>query len=245
MRIAVNTRFLIDNKLEGIGWFTHEVAQRLVQSRPDDDFLFLFDRRFNLSYIYSSQVKGQSVFPPARHPWLWWWWYEKSIPRVLKKWKADVFFSPDGYCSLTTHVPTVMVTHDLAHLHFPQYIPQRVRRYYDANVPKFMERAEKIVAVSEFTKMDVVKQYGVSPEKISVACNGCKEDFVPIAENQQSYIRKNYTNGQDFFVHVGAIHPRKNIVRLIKAYEIFKKKNTIKNGTPARWQNGMAVGCRL
>jgi hypothetical protein len=119
MKIAINTRFLMPNQLEGMGWFTHEVLKRWVAWYPEHQFIFIFDRAFSEEFIFGDNVKGMATFPPARHPILFYWWYEHSIPKLLKKEKVDVFVSPDGFASLKTTVPTLMVLHDIAWRHFP------------------------------------------------------------------------------------------------------------------------------
>ncbi|MGB0431891.1 MAG: glycosyltransferase family 1 protein, partial [Bacteroidia bacterium] len=100
MRIAVNARFLLHGQLEGIGTFSHEVLQRVVKLHPQHEFIFLFDRPYHESFIYADNVKPVVLFPPARHPVLFVWWFEFSVAMAIKKYKADLFFSPDGYLSL-------------------------------------------------------------------------------------------------------------------------------------------------
>ncbi|MBK9512111.1 MAG: hypothetical protein IPO05_00430 [Flavobacteriales bacterium] len=56
MRIAVNTRLLLADKLEGIGWFAHETLQRIVRAHPEHEFLFLFDRAYDERFIYAPNV---------------------------------------------------------------------------------------------------------------------------------------------------------------------------------------------
>lgn len=224
MRIAINTRFLLPDRMEGIGFFTQEVCRGLVARWPEHQFLFCFDRPFDQQFIFGPNVTGKAIFPPARDPILWKSWFEWRLPAVLKRWKADVFLSPDGYCSLKSKVPTVMVTHDIAHLHYPEQIPPRVRRYYDKHVPLFIERAEAVVTVSEFVKRDIIQQYGTDPAKISVACNGIKPGFEPIAQQEQEKVRKLFTHGQAYFFYLGAVHPRKNVPRLIQAYDTYRKQ---------------------
>lgn len=223
MRIAINTRFLLPNYLEGIGFFTQEVCRELVRRRPNDQFLFLFDRPYSKSFIFGTNVEAISLMPPARDPLLWKAWFEYSVPFALKKWKADVFISPDGYCSLSSKTPTVMVTHDIAHLHYPDQIPRRVRRYYNKYVPRFLERAESIVTVSEFVKKDIQEHYGIKPEKIFVGCNGIKPGFSPLTQDARLATRQQYSDGKPYFFYLGAVHPRKNIDRLIQAYEQYRQ----------------------
>lgn len=225
MRIAVNTRFLLPGRMEGIGRFTWEVARRLAVQHPDDQFIFLFDRPFDPAFVPAGgNVQPCVITPPARHPLLWYAWFEWAVPAALRRLNADVFFSPDGYCSLRSTTPTVMVTHDLAHIHFPQAVPPLVRAYYRHYVPRYLQRAEQVMAVSEYTAGDIQLQYGIPREKITVACNGCDPAFRPLPESEKQRIREQYARGLPYFFYVGAMHPRKNIPRLITAFDQFKSR---------------------
>lgn len=222
MRIAVNTRFLLPNRLEGIGYFTQEISRRLVARRPNDEFLFLFDRPYDPSFVWAPNVRPLVVPPPARHPFLWYLWFELSLPLVLARWQPDVFFSPDGYCSLRSRVPTFMVSHDIAHLHYPAQIPWLARQYYHHFVPRYLQRAQQLGTVSEFSRQDIIGHYGISSDKISVVPNGIKPDFVPLSEEARQAVRNRVSGGKPYFFYVGAIHPRKNLPRLIAAYDRFR-----------------------
>lgn len=222
MRIAINTRFLLSNNLEGIGWFTWEVAKELVANHPEHHFVFLFDRPFKPKFIPASNVEGIVVQPPARHAVLWWWWFEMAIPAVLKRHKIDVFLSPDSYCSLRSKVPTVMVCHDIAFCHYPEQVPFHGRVFYKHYVPKYLKRAERIISVSEFTKQDIIRQYQTAGEKIAVACNGARSVFQVLNEKEKREVKQQYSQGQDYFFYLGSVHPRKNVARLIQAFDQYK-----------------------
>ncbi|MEO1713360.1 MAG: glycosyltransferase family 1 protein [Bacteroidota bacterium] len=242
MRIAVNTRFLLSRGLEGIGWYTHEVLRCMVEQHPEDEFLFLFDRPFDPKYVFGDNVETQVVFPPARHPFLWWVWFEVSLPNVLRKWKPDVFFSPDGYLSIRSVVPTVMVMHDLAYRHFPAQVPNLVYRYYEYYTPRFLQRAEEVLAVSEATRRDIKNQFGDLNTPISVAPNGVRSVFRTISEPEKEEVRQRYAAGDPYFFYVGAIHPRKNVARLIRAFDQFKRETGSKTrlllAGRLAWQTG-------
>lgn len=207
-----------------MGLFTHEVVRRLVEQHPEHEFIFFFDRPFDPSFIYGKNVIPVVLFPPARHPFLFVWWFEAAVARALKKYKADVFLSPDNFLSLNTHVKTVLVTHDLAHVHYPEQVPFLHRKYYQFFTGKFNHRAARIVTVSDFTKKDIARQYQVPQGKIAVACNGCREIFKPLDKLEKQAIRIQYSRGQPYFFYVGAVHPRKNVPRLIAAFDLFKKQ---------------------
>lgn len=224
MRIAINTRFLLGEQLEGIGRYTYEVCKRLVAQRPQDEFIFFFDRPFKEDFVLGNNVEPVVLMPPARHPILWYLWFEWSVARALKKHKADVFFSPDGYLSLRTKTPTLLTIHDLAFEHYPDQVPIVSRYYYPYYSRRFCRKADTIVAVSEFTRKDIIKQYGTDGNKIRVCGNGCREGFMPIGANDQEEIKKKYSEGKAYFLYVGAVHPRKNVHRLIEAFGRFKKR---------------------
>jgi glycosyltransferase involved in cell wall biosynthesis len=224
MRIAVNTRFLIKNRLEGIGRFTFEVLQRLCPAHPDSEFIFMFDRRFTDEFVFSPNVTPRLVPPQARHPILWKMWFERSVPRTMERLQPDLFFSPDGFCSLRTEVPTLLVIHDLAFEHLPASIPARALNYYQKYSPRYAERAERIIAVSEFTKRDIIERYGIDEKKITVVYNGVSDFFKPLDEKAQQVVRLRYAGGKPYFLFVSALQPRKNLPRLLEAYDLFRAR---------------------
>jgi glycosyltransferase involved in cell wall biosynthesis len=219
LKIAVNTRFLLKDKLEGIGLYTLEVVKRMAAAHPEDEFIFFFDRPFDPSFIFEKNITPIVLSPPARHPLLFVAWFEWSVARALKKHKADVFLSPDNFLSLSTSIPTVLIVHDIAFTHFSENDKWVNRQYYKFFTPRFLKRANAILAVSEFTKQDILSKFSfVEKNKIKVAYNGCRDIFKPL-----NILEKN-TEGPPFFLFVGAVHPRKNVPRLIEAFDLFKKR---------------------
>ena len=229
MLIAVNTRFLIKDKLEGIGWFTYETMKRLTLNHPEHTFLFLFDREPDPDFIFGKNVKPLRVWPPARHPYLWKYWFDKALPRVFKKYKPDLFISTDGFLSLKTDVPTLLVIHDLGFEHYPSHTPELVSNYYRKYTPLYAQKADRIVTVSEFSKKDIVKNYHISPDKVDVAYNGANDKYVPLSETEQQAVRNRTTGGKPYFLYVGSVHPRKNVKNLLLAYDLLRKEYLTEN----------------
>jgi glycosyltransferase involved in cell wall biosynthesis len=224
MIIAVNTRLLLHDKLEGIGRFTHESLRRITRAHPEHQFVFIFDRPFSDEFIYSDNITPVYGFPPARHPALWYWFFEWSIPAILDRFKADLFLSPDGWLSLRTQVISLPVIHDLNFFHFPEFIPWIERRYYHYFFPRFVRKAHRIATVSEFTRQDISAMFGYRKEDIDITYNGASEGFVPLNKIEQDEVRKTYTNGCPYFLFVGLIHPRKNLANVISAFTVFKRE---------------------
>lgn len=225
MKVAVNTRFLLDNKLEGIGKFTLETLRRMVLAHPEAEFYFFFDRPYHPRFIFAPNVKPVVLQPPARHPFLFYLWFEFSVARALKKIRPDVFLSTDGLTCLNTRVPRVTVIHDLAFEHFPKDLGFLIRRYLQRFTPQVARVSKRVIAVSEFTRQDLVTTYGLQPEKIDVVYNDASEFFCPCSEVEAEETRGQYSQGQPYFMFVGAIHPRKNLVNLFKAFDLFKSQS--------------------
>ena len=224
MKVAVNTRLLLKDRLEGIGWVAYETLRRMVVAHPEVDFYFFFDREPDAKFIFADNVKPIVLFPQARHPFLYIWYFELSVTRALRKINPDLFFSPDGYMSLRTKTPSVIQFHDLNFEHFPKDMPKIHLWHYKTFFPRFAKKAKRIVTVSEFSKQDIVDCYHVNPDKIDVAYNGVNEIFAPISEKEQTEIRNRYTEGNPYFMFVGSLHPRKNLARLFTAFDLFKSQ---------------------
>ena len=224
MVIAVNTRFLLVDYLEGYGNFIYETFRRITEQHPEHEFIFIFDRPYDKRFLFSNNIKTVVTGPAARHPLLWKLWYDIKVPAVLKKYKADVFVSCDGFCSLGTKVPQCLVVHDLAFLHYPSAIKKSHLLFYKRYTPKFLGKAISIATVSEFSKKDIIAQYGTDAKKINVVYNGVKEVFNPINNEAKATIKNKYTDGKEYFIYAGSIHPRKNLITLLKAFSVFKKR---------------------
>ena len=210
--------------MEGIARYNYETLKRMVLAHPEDEFFFLFDRPYSQEFIFADNVKPVKLFPPTRHPFLIIYWFEWAVYRWMKKKKPDVLLAGDTYMSLRSRIPTLLVCHDLAYLHYPLHIPFINRNYYRYFFPRFHRKARAIIAVSEYTKSDIIRQYGIGPEKITVAHNAPNGHFYPVDQDVQEMTRRELTGGNPYFVYLGSIHPRKNLENLIEGFNHFKEK---------------------
>ena len=224
MKIAVNTRLLIKGKLEGIGRFSLEILQRLTQNHPEHEFVFIFDRKPSADFIFSDNVKYVVAKPQARHPILWYLFLEFGVYRILKKEKPDVFFSPDGWISLKSKIPSLNTIHDLNFEQHPEFLPKYIVKYYKKYFPKFARNSTRLLTVSEYTRKDVSERYEVSIDKIDVVYNAPNNAFKKLGQERVNSIRAKFSSGNPYFLFVGLIHPRKNLLNQLKAFEIFKKQ---------------------
>ncbi len=226
MRIAVSARLLIQNNMTGIGWFIFETMQRIVEQHPEHEFIYFFDRPYSHQFITAKNIRPVVLKPKCRfHPLFYRLWYDIKVYRALNNYKIDFFIAPEGIMSLRTSVPTLLVIHDLAFVHYPHFIPKYMSEYLIKTTGKCCQKAFHIATVSEYSRNDIHQIYGVPKEKISVVFNGTHHHFNPIGDEEKLEIKKTYAQGEEYFLFVGTIHPRKNLMNQLIAYERFRNEN--------------------
>lgn len=226
MKIAVNARMLRKNQMDGIGWFTYNTMYHIVKQNPQIQFHFLFDSGIDKEFIFSDNVIPHNLFPPAKHPLLNIIWFEWSVRRALQKIDPDLFLSPDGNLCLGWKGKQYGVVHDINFVHISEDLKWSNRKYYNYFFPKYIRKAARLGTVSEYSKEDIVNTYKTNPDKIDVVYNGINSFYEPENDTVKKSAREKYTGGSEYFIFVGTLHPRKNILRLMQAFELFKKRTS-------------------
>ena len=198
---------------------------RIVAAHPECEFHFLFDRPFDPEFVRYGNIVPHVVRPPLRHSLLGWIWFDWSVRRKLKKIEPDVFFSPDSMNLLSPVCKNVTVIHDLNFVHFPEHLNFFLRLYYQKRVPIVARNATALVSVSDFSAKDISEHYGVDASSIHVISNAVGKEFVPVSEREKEETRKKLTGGKEYFIHVGTLYQRKNLLNQIKAFEKFKESS--------------------
>ncbi|MDP2696029.1 MAG: glycosyltransferase family 1 protein [bacterium] len=150
---------------------------------------------------------------------------------IDKKADVDVVFSPH-FNILNTASPRVITFHDLSFLHHPYFFSAKQKVWHWLQDYRRQARqASKIIAVSEFTKSDLINFLDVDPKKISVVYSGINQDFkkLPVDNHPLIEFKKRHNLNRPFFLYLGTLEPRKNVVGLIKAFDILKSNPTYKD----------------
>jgi glycosyltransferase involved in cell wall biosynthesis len=117
-------------------------------------------------------------------------------------------------------VPVVVTIHDLAFERMPETFTRRGSFQLKLTVRRTAKKAARIATVSEYSRQDLLDIYKLSPEKVFVTYNGVESSFTPqpAVPNEGEAVRKRFGVSRDFLLAVGSLQPRKNLVRLIRAY---------------------------
>ena len=116
--------------------------------------------------------------------------------------------------------PVVTTIHDLAFEHLPETFTRRGKAQLRLTVRRTARQAAHILTVSEFSRQDILKTYGLPPDKVTVTHNGCEAHFTPqpASEHETEAIKQKFGIARDYLLAVGSLQPRKNLVRLLRAY---------------------------
>jgi len=161
-------------------------------------------------------------------------WSQIALPLFLYQHKnIDVYFSPAHYLPRFCPVPQVVTIHDLACLYYPEDFTKKDLWQLKNWTGFSIKKARQIIAVSKTTKKDIVKNYGVNEDKISVIYNGFeKTGGIKTSAVEESRQRRDKLRGKTaevklkkYILFVGTIQPRKNLETLIDAFNRFLLMN--------------------
>jgi glycosyltransferase involved in cell wall biosynthesis len=145
---------------------------------------------------------------------------DRTVPGI------DLFHATEHLLPKLARARSVFTLHDTAYLRFPEYHLARNRIYLRTMMPRFLRRADRIIAVSENTRRDALRFYPLDQEKIEVIPEGVEERFRPdVGRDVVSRIRHRYTLPERFLLSIGTIEPRKNLSTLVEAYAALRPRH--------------------
>ncbi|HRY52369.1 MAG TPA: glycosyltransferase family 1 protein [Candidatus Portnoybacteria bacterium] len=237
MIIGIDLRVLAKGTRSGIEEYTINLLSRLLSLDKNIKFK-LFYNAFNqveLDYdwlklpnveLKKFYIPNRFIFDPLAKFFRW-----PKVDQLLGG--CDVFFAPHFLLSpVSKDCKKVITFHDLSFEYFPEFFSWRKRFWHSFLAPRQRAlEADKIIAVSGSTKEDLADIYGAALEKIKTIHSGVGEEFRPMEQEACFAVSKKYGLPAKFILYFGTLEPRKNLVGLIKSYEILREK--IPQGSPA------------
>jgi glycosyltransferase involved in cell wall biosynthesis len=153
-------------------------------------------------------------------------WEHFQLPHILERNRVDVLHGPATLIPLRpSEYASVVTIHDLVAFLFPETIPRKYAVYMRWLLRRVVSRADRIISVSHNTKEDLKRILKVDPDKITVVHEAAQPGFRPIKDaDKLDWVRRSYGIRGPFFYHVGNIEPRKNLVRLVKAFMLLRSE---------------------
>ncbi len=220
MRICLDFRPLLDERRSGVGNYTAGLLTALARRPGTRDLEYV-------RWANSLKAPAPSDLSDGPAPRLTRWPNRLlNATMSIAGWPkieglcggADLIYLPN-LNFLATDRPYIVTVHDLSFTRFPQFFSPKQRLWHAAIRPgRLLRRAAAVVAVSEHTKEDIAESYGIAPQKIAVVPPAAGPEFAPAPEAAISSVRLRYGLPPRYFLCVGTIEPRKNLMAAIRSF---------------------------
>ena len=208
----------------GLGRYCERVALHVTRQLPQNTTLFFNQGsggQIPASLIDIPYMRVKAGYKPWRMAVLMAHHARVGFNRIIPD--ATLFHSTEHLLFPLRDVPTVLTIHDLIFKLFPEHHKRLNYWYLNWAVPIFAERASHLIAVSEASKRDVVREYGIDPSKITVIYEAADTNFRPPSQAEIDGVRQKYNLPDEFLLHLSTIEPRKNLTRLVDALKIVRR----------------------
>ncbi|MGH2552985.1 MAG: glycosyltransferase family 4 protein [Chitinophagaceae bacterium] len=158
-------------------------------------------------------------------------WRSSWVTKDLKKLKIDLYHGLSHEIPIgiqKTGIKSVVTIHDLIHERFPEQYTYADAAIYRKKFRNACNHADKIIAISEQTKKDIIEFYGVTENKINVCYQSCNPAFAEkVNEEERIRVKEGYGLPEQFFLYVGSVIERKNLLNICKALNLLKNELNI------------------
>jgi glycosyltransferase involved in cell wall biosynthesis len=204
----------------GLGRYAESLARALAGLIPDQLALF-YNREHGLTPLAGLERLPARSVALGYKPWRTLVWLGQSARLGFNRLVpgASLFHATEHLLLPLRGVPTVLTVHDLIFRRLPEHHKPLNRWYLNLTMPLYCARATHIIAVSEHTRRDLMAAYGVFPERITVIPEAAAAGFAPAPAAAVEAARARYHLPERYLLTVGTLEPRKNLARLLAAWE--------------------------
>lgn len=222
MRIGIDCRTILSPNLgekAGVGHYTYYLVKNLIKIDKSNEYVLFFDHRAPDTKEFAKKNVKIVKFPFSQYKkYMPYGYSHLIIAAVINRENLDIFHGPANALPMNVKAPCVITVHDLAIYNHPDWFPAKQGFSTKYVVPKSVDKAEKIIAVSESTKNNLIKLFKTGEGKIDVIYEGFeKED--KLSDNKIERVKKKFGTGDDFVFYVGTIEPRKNLDKLVRGFD--------------------------
>jgi glycosyltransferase involved in cell wall biosynthesis len=222
LRIGIDARVLQESKPSGIPQYALNLIKEILKLDQKNRYV-LFYNSFRRTEKNLTQFEGNIEIKVYHWPnkFLEWFWKVVPYPKIDKILGVDIFFSPHFInIPLSRSVMKIVTIHDLSFIKNKRYFPWKKNLWHWQMNPKIAcKKFDKIIAVSEATKKDIVNLYKIEKNKIKTIHNGTRKiyDFYE-NENEKNILKKFNLESNDYLLFLATLEPRKNVAGIIDAF---------------------------
>jgi glycosyltransferase involved in cell wall biosynthesis len=231
MKICIDVRCLMQGRRTGVEEYTLNLLLGILEEDKKNSYVLFYNAWKNPVFDFSVFEKFNNVkirrtkIPNKLLNFSFWYFSRPHIDKLCGG--ADLLFMPNiNFGSASNKCKLLLTIHDLSFERYSKYFSLKRRLWHDfINSKKLCKKADKLIAVSDSTKNDLISLYKIKLEKIETVHSAVDENFRIISRNDARLmkIKKKYRLPYKFVLYLGTIEPRKNILGVIQAYDALQQ----------------------
>lgn len=243
MNIGFDAKRIFHNQT-GLGNYSRDTVSILSGYYPENSYFLFNPKPASGQKFLSDRTNIQEINPEgAFYRKMSSFWRIGPMVNAIVKNKVQIYHGLTNELPFGIHkssVKTVVTIHDLIFIRFPELYPVVDRNIYRYKFKHACHVADKIIAISQQTKADIVKYFGIEEEKIEVVYQGCHSVFQKsLPEEELLRIRNKHTLPEKYILNVGTIEKRKNLLSLVKAIKPFKDIKLVVIGKKTKYADSV------
>jgi glycosyltransferase involved in cell wall biosynthesis len=224
----------------GVGNYASHLLHHMVEAEPNHEYVLLSNRVTPPALLPQSATVRPAVQPfPSRALWM-----QLALPRGLRGLRLDLCHYPNSLGPLLNPCPYVVTIHDMTLSTMPQHHKLRSQLVVRPLIPLVARRAQRVITGSEHARQDVIRLLRIPPERVVVIPDAAGALFQPAPAAEQQRVRARYRLDRPYILYVGTLEPRKNLIRLIRAWHSLRQRGEIEHAlvlTGARGWKDQAI----
>lgn len=222
MRIGISGQ-LLKGRHTGVEHYISNLMRYIVRCNGENEYVFYVNRAYTENDMPIEGLRIRESGIPGISRSMRFLWEQSYLPILLAKDNIDVFHAPGYTMPLMTTTPSVVTIHDAIAMKFPQYCTRMNYLHYRLVLPPTAAKAKRIITTTGYTRNDIVNTLGVPEDKIDVVPLGVHESFAPIEDRQVlASVKHRYGLPPELVLFVGNLEPKKNIGRIIEAFNTLR-----------------------
>lgn len=223
MRIGINALFLLPGKVGGSEVYLRSLVRWLPRVAPQNEYL-LYVNRESAGLVSGEGVRIVECNVAAGSRPMRILYEQTVLPVLAKRHGLDALLSAGMTAPFFCPVTSVLTVYDLQHINEPQNFNRGYLLFLKAIIGKSAKRADSVLTLSEKSKRDIVRHYGLAPERVAVTCLAADRSvFYKRTEEEISALRKRYGLPEEFILYIASSLPHKNYERLLGAFAEVKQ----------------------